>query len=171
MMSKVKAVCLAGLVSLPFVVNAQPAAGDWDVSVGGTGAAQSDFKGSPASGPGAAFGANLSVGYFLNENVEAGVRQGLAYASTGQWTGSTRAFLDYNVLMDKLVPFIGANVGYFYGNRGQLDSWAFAPEAGLKYYIQEKAYLFGMAEYQMPLRGKTFKNGMWQLTVGIGLNL
>lgn len=170
MMSKVKALGLAAL-ALPIVANAQPAAGDWDLSLGGTGRAQSDFKGSPATGPGSAFGAQLSLGYFINENVEIVGRQALGYASNGTWSGATRAAVDYNILMDKLVPFVGVNVGYFYGNRGQLDSWAFAPEAGIKYYMQDKAYLFGMAEYQMPFRGKTFKNGMWQMTVGIGLNL
>jgi hypothetical protein len=28
-----------------------------------------------------------------------------------------------------------------------------------------------MAEYQMPFHGKTFKEGTWNLTLGIGLNL
>jgi len=170
MMSKVKVLGLAAL-ALPVVANAQPAAQDWDLNLGGTGSAQSDFKGSRASGPGGQFGANLQLGYFLNDTLSVGARQSLGYRSDGVWAGSTRAFADVHFIMDKIVPFIGGNFGYVYGNKGIDDSWSFGPEAGIKYYIQEKAYIFGMAEYQMPIQGKTFKNGMWQFTLGIGMNL
>jgi hypothetical protein len=173
MMNKVKVLSLAAL-ALPLAVNAQPAAGDWDVSLGGGGFAQNDFNGSPASGTSGGFNAQLSLGYFVNDNIEVGVRQMLGYGSSpvgALWNGTTSLALDYNIHMDKLVPFIGGNIGYTYGNKGFPDTWGFAPEAGLKWYMQEKAYLFGMAEYMMPFQGKTFKNGLWRFTVGIGLNL
>jgi hypothetical protein len=170
-MLKVKVLSLAAVLLLPFAVNAQPAAQDWEVTLGGGGQFQSDFKGSPRSGPGGGFGAQLGLGYYLNDNLEVGARQALNYVSNGTWTGATRAAVDYNFLMDKLVPFIGGEIGYAYGNKGQKDSWGFGPEAGVKYYIQSKAFIFGMAEYQMPFQGKTFKEGTWNLTVGLGLDL
>ena len=164
MMSKAKVFGFAAALALPAAVYAQPAAQDWEVILGGTGQAKSDFDNG-------AFGASLSLGYFLNDNVDVGVRQSLGYASSGRWAGSTRAFVDYDILLDKLVPFIGANLGYAYGNRGTSDQWGFGPEAGLKYYLQTKAFLFGMAEYQMPFQGRTFHDGNWQFSVGIGVDL
>jgi len=170
-MSKVKVLSLAAALLSTLAVNAQPAAQDWEVTLGGGGQFQSDFKGSPRSGPGGSFGAQLGLGYYLNDNLQASVRQALNYVSNGTWAGATRAAIDYNILMDKFVPFIGAEVGYSYGNRGYDDNWGFGPEAGVKYYIQSKAFIFGMAEYAMPFQGKTFKEGTWNLTVGLGLNL
>jgi hypothetical protein len=170
-MVNVKVLSLAAVLLLPFAVNAQPAAQDWEVTLGGGGSFQSDFKGSPRSGPGGNFGAQLGLGYYINDNVDISVRQALNYGTRGTWTGATRGAIDYNILMDKLVPFVGAELGYAYGNKHVLDSWGFGPEAGVKYYLQSKAFIFGMAEYQMPFRGKTLENGSWQLTLGLGLDL
>lgn len=173
MMTKVKVLSLAAL-ALPLAANAQPAAQDWDVSLSGAGMAQNDFKGSPRSGSSGNFGAQLSLGYFVNDNVEVAVRQSLFYASStvgALWNGNTQAAIDYNLHMDKFVPFVGANLGYGYGNKGFTDTWNFGPEAGIKWYLQEKAYMFGMAEYLMPFKGKTFNNGSWAFTLGVGMNL
>ncbi len=170
MMSKLKVLSLAAL-SLPFAANAQPAAQDWALTLGGTGTAQNDFKGSARSGQAGQFAGNLGLSYFLNDNVEVGGRQMLGFGSRAGWIGSTHAAVDYNFHMDKLVPFIGANFGYSYGSKGNVDSWDFGPEVGLKYYLQQKAFVFGMAEYSMPFRGETINNGAWRFTVGVGLNL
>jgi hypothetical protein len=176
MTSKWKVLTLAALMALPLLSNAQPAAHDWEVTVAGTGRAASDFKGSVnAAGTkiaGGNFGANLALGYYLNDNLEVSARQSLIYNTLGSWGGSTGAAVDYNILMDKLVPFIGANLGYAYATKGGLDSWVISPEAGIKYYLQSKAFLFGMAEYQIPMRGRdSFGNGTWVFSLGIGLDL
>ena len=170
-MVNVKVLGLAAAMLAPLAVNAQPAAQDWEITLGGNGTFQSDFKGSPRSGQGGNFGANLGLGYYINDNVDIAVRQSLGYGTRGTWVGATRAAVDYNIVMDKLVPFIGAELGYAYGNKGVVDSWGFGPEAGIKYYLQSKAFIFGMAEYQMPFRGKTFANGTWQLALGLGVDL
>jgi hypothetical protein len=171
MMSKWKGVILAALLALPAAALAQPAAHDWDIQLGGQGSATSDFraKGGRAGGN---FGAGLSLEYFVNDNVEVGVRQSLGYASNGLWNGSTRVAADYNIILDKFVPFIGVNGGYAYGNRHQTDSWILSPEAGIKYYLQSKAFIYGMAEYQVPTRGRdSLGNGNWVFSLGIGMNL
>jgi hypothetical protein len=171
-MLKVKVLSLAAVLLSALAVNAQPAAQDWEITLGGGGQFQSDFKGSKRTGaPGGSFGAQLGLGYYLNDNLELAVRQALNYGTRGTWTGATRGAVDYNFLMDKLVPFIGAEIGYAYGNKGVPDNWGFGPEAGLKYYLQSKAFVFGMAEYQMPFQGKTLKEGTWNLTVGLGVDL
>jgi hypothetical protein len=172
MTSKVKTLVLAGLISLPFVANAQPAAKDWEIILGGNGQATTEFRRDNAGNPGGQFGATLSLGYYINDNLEIALRQSLGYATSGSWTGYTRAAVDYNFLMDKFVPFLGVNIGYSYANRGRTDSWAAAPEAGIKYYLQDKAFLFGMGEYAVPFRGKgPWDDGTWVFTLGLGINL
>src|SRR5215212_6895157 len=116
-MLKVKVLSLAAALLSTLAVNAQPAAQDWEVTLGGGGQFQSDFKGSPRSGPGGSFGAQLGLGYYLNDNLEIAASQALNYVSNGTWAGATRAAIDYNFLMDKMVPFVGANLGYAYGNK------------------------------------------------------
>ena len=162
-MSKIKVLSLAALFALSLAVNAQPAAQDWEVILGGNVQAKSDF------GTGG-FGATLSLGYYLNENMEGVIRQSLNYAGK-QATGATRVGFDYNLIMDKLVPFIGANVGFNYGNNRYPETWGFGPEVGLKYYLQSKAFLFGMAEFQMPFEKRTFHDGNWLFTLGLGVDL
>jgi hypothetical protein len=172
MISNVKTLVLAGLMTLPFAANAQPAAQDWEIILGGNGQATTEFKRDAAGNPGGQFGATLSLGYYLNDNLELAARQSLAYATSGTWVGYTRAAIDYNFQMDKLVPFLGVNVGYNYGNKGRTDSWGAAPEAGIKYYLQDKAFLFGMAEYSVPFRGRgPLDDGTWIFTLGLGVNL
>jgi hypothetical protein len=168
----VKTLVFAGLLALPFAANAQPAAHDWELVLGGNGRATTEFRADDAGNPGGSFGATLALGYYLNENLEVGVRQTLGYATSGSWNGATRAAVDYNFLMNKLVPFVGANLGYGYANRGGKDSWAAGPEGGIKYYLQDKAFLFGMVEYAIPFSGsQQWNDGNWIFTLGLGVNL
>jgi hypothetical protein len=172
MTSKLKVLIVAGLMALPFAAaHAQPAAHDWEVEIAGAGRAAVDFKKSGGV-PGGQFGASLSLGYYVNDNVEVSARQFIGYATSGNLGGSTTVALDYNFLMDKLVPFIGVNTGYSYANRGGIDSWVLGPEAGVKYYLQSKAFIFGRGEYQIPSRGRdALGNGNWVFTLGIGVNM
>src|SRR6184192_4031475 len=99
-MLKVKFLSLAAALLLPFAVNAQPAAQDWEVTLGGSGSFQSDFKGGTDRNTGkhvsgGDFGANLGLGYFINDNVDVSVRQALRYGTGGTWTGATRGAVDY----------------------------------------------------------------------------
>ena len=127
MIKKVKALVLAGLAALPIMVNAQPATHDWEVILGGSGTANTEFR-REGSTPGGSFGASLSLGYYLSENLEVVGRQTIQYNTSGMWNGVTGAALDYNFRLDKLVPFVGANVSYLYGNRGYDDTWSAGPE-------------------------------------------
>ena len=168
----VKTLILAGLMSLPFVANAQPAAHDWELVLGGNGQANTEFKNEADGSPGGQFGASLSLGYYLTDGFELVLRQSLNYATTGAWQGYTRAAVDYNFIMDKFVPFLGVNIGYNYGNRGRDDTWAAAPEGGIKYYIQDKEFIFGMVEYAIPFKGAgPIDDGDWVFTLGLGMNL
>ena len=149
---------------------AQPEAGDWEFTLGGSGAADNEFDHGGFSVAG-------SLGYFATENVEVGVRQLVGFSSAGDdiWSGSTRLFADYHFLVGKFVPFIGANIGYIYGTDFE-DTFAAAPEVGFKYYVREKTFIFAQGEYQFFFddageADDTFDDGQFAFTVGVGFNL
>lgn len=166
----IKRIVLALALCCATPVFAQPEAGDWEFTLGGAGSADEEFNDG-------GFDVNGSFGYFYTPNLEVGVRQGIGYSSAGddQWRGSTRLAADWHFLLDKFVPFIGANIGYIYGDEFD-DTWAAAPEAGIKYYVQDKTFLFGMAEYQFFFDSvrdadDNADDGQFVFTVGIGFNL
>src|SRR5687768_15370414 len=83
-----------------FVVPAMPAkaqfqAGDWELTLGGTGSNGPDFDGT-------SFGVNASIGYFMSKELEISLRQSVSYTdltagSDGSaWGASTRIAVDYH---------------------------------------------------------------------------
>ena len=147
-----------------------PAEGEWEMTLGGSGSSDREFE---AGG----FGVSGSLGYFLTESWELAVRQSFNYADIGAgdaWNASTRGAIDYHFDLNRLRPFIGANFGGLYGKRVN-DSWAAGLEAGLKYYVKPKTFIFGMAEYQWLFNDadnidNNFDEGQLLYTVGIGFN-
>jgi hypothetical protein len=148
-----------------------PRDGDWEVTLSGVGVNDEDFDAG-----GASLAAN--VGYFLTDQFEIGARQTVTFADAGNvgntaWDGSTRAFADFHFLLERFVPFIGVNFGAIYGDSVN-ESLEAAPEAGLKWFLQERAFLLGMAEYQFFFDDDeqiddAFEDGQWVYTVGFGL--
>jgi hypothetical protein len=155
---------------LPAAAMAQFHQGDWELTLGGSGANSQDFDGATASAQG-------SLGYFLSDPWELGVRQSLGYSDIGavdgsSWAGSTRVFTDWHFDLDRFQPFIGANLGYVYGDNVN-DTWEAAPEAGLKMFVGPDAFVFGMVEYQFFVRNgggvsAGFNNGQFVYSLGIG---
>jgi outer membrane protein W len=156
------------LTLLTFTAQAQPKAGDWEFTLGGSGYADNDFD----TG---AWALNGSVGYFINDNFETSLRQGLGYTSTPErWRGNTRVAADWHFHLDRFVPFVGANIGYIYGDDFD-DRWAAAPEVGVKIYVHEKTFLFALGEYQFFFQkardiDNRLKDGQFVLSVGVGFN-
>ena len=141
---------MALVMSLPAVAKADPPAQPWEITLGLGATHGPDLDGFNASG-------NVSIGYFLTNDLELSVRQNLSYSDTGftagggsAWDGSTRLALDWHFTMgDKgqIRPFIGANVGYVYGETIN-DTFEAAPEAGVKVMIGSNAFIYIMVEYQ-----------------------
>jgi hypothetical protein len=169
--------------ALPIAASAQssgssefgPQQGDREFSISGTGGSDQEFDS-------ATFGVTGDLGWYLRENVVAGVRQSINYASIeGEditddfWNGSTRGYLNYQFLDDRARPFIGASFGGIYGD-GIKDSLFAGLETGLKYYVQKKTYFLARAEYQFYFDDSddaddAFKDdGGWAYTVGLGYN-
>jgi hypothetical protein len=146
-----------------------PSGGDWELQLAGSGSNDNDFSQSN-------FSADISLGYYLDRNWMVGVRQDASFSDAGgsNWTGSTRVNADYHFDMGEFRPFLGANIGYVYGD-GVNDTWTAAPEGGVKWYVKPETFLFGRAEYQWFFdegedADDTFDDGRFIYTVGVGFN-
>jgi outer membrane protein W len=149
-----------------------PEKGDWEVQLGAGGSNDADFENG-------GFNVDGTLGYYVTDNLEVALRQSVSYNDTGgesSWNGTTRAAVDYHfpLLDNRLRPFIGANLGYVYGDTVD-DTWAAGPEAGAKFYVKDETFLFGRAEYQFLFDDgddleDEFSDGQWIYTVGIGFN-
>lgn len=165
-----KGIAIAALCLLPSLAKAQ-AANPWEITLGGNAANSSDFDGFTA-------GVNGSIGYYFSETLEVALRQNVTYSDIGvdsALNGSTRVALDLHFpLGDKnqVVPYIGANIGYVYGD-AVAEGFAAAPEAGLKLYVSPQTFVFIAAEYQFFFEDTddaddAFEDGQFLYSLGIG---
>lgn len=147
-----------------------PEKGDWELTLGGSGSSDRHFE----SG---GIGFSGSIGYFLTEHWELALRQSYNYADNGagdSWNASTRAAVDFHFDLNRLQPFIGVNLGGLYGKRVD-DSWAAGLEAGLKYYVKPKTFIFVQGEYDWLFNDSdridnNFDEGAFVYSLGIGFN-
>lgn len=172
------AFCLLG--ALPMAASAQtseygPQGGDREFSISGTGSNDRNFN----SGN---FGVTGDLGWYLRDNMVAGVRQSVNYADVeGEgvtddfWNGSTRGYLNHQFLDGRARPFVGASLGGIYGD-GVKDSAFAGLETGMKYYVLPKTYFLARAEYQFLFSDTddatdAFQDdGIWAYTIGLGYN-
>ena len=143
---------------------------DWELTLGGSGASDNDLDNGSLTWAG-------SIGYFFRPRQELGVRQSLNYADFGDslWNGSTRVFWDYHFLDEAIRPVLGANFGWVYGDTVD-ETLAAAPEAGVKWYLTESAFLFFLLEYQFFFEDAdeaddSFEDGSFVHTLGLGVRL
>lgn len=143
----------------------------FELTLGGSASNGSRFDGFSAAASG-------SIGYYLTENVELGIRQSVSYSDAVAGTsldGSTRAAVDFNFPLGdhgQIVPYIGANIGYDYG-KGITDTWEAAPEGGIKLYVNASTFIYTSVEYQFFFRrgsdvGNNFKDGQFIYSLGVG---
>ena len=115
------------------------------------------------------------LGYFFSDQFEAGLRQDINYSDLGANTlsGGTIVFVNYHFGEDELQPFIGANIGYLYGE-AVTDTFVAGPEGGIKYFLDESWFLFGQVEYQFFFEDggdadEAFDDGVFNYRLGIGV--
>lgn len=156
---------------LPTLSAAQPKEGEWELTLTGSGSNNQDFD---AGG----FGGSGSIGYWLTPGWEVLLRQSLIYANSadesGEYVASTRAAIDYHFDFGRFRPFIGANLGFVFGNEVEETGLA-APEVGAKFYVKEQTFLFTMAEYQFFFEDvsdadEAFDDGQFVYSLGIGFS-
>ncbi len=146
---------------------------DWEFTLGGSGATNNDFDNSLG-------GLNFSVGNYLTDSLEVSVRQSVNYSNGSGGNGasydaSTFLALDQHFGHDRFRPFVGVNIGGLYGDTTN-DTWAAGVEAGLKFYVQPKTFLFALVNYAWTFDSGSkatdnFKDGAYLWSVGVGFSL
>lgn len=148
---------------------ALPSQGSQEVTFSGVGQSDKDFDNGGFSFEG-------SYGVYYTDRVLLSVRQTMSDLGDGDnWSGSTLLAADYHFLNGAWRPFLGLNAGLRYGGDDVGDDFSAGAQAGLKYYIQNDAFLFARADY-----GYTFDNvddvedawdsGRFGYGFGVGLN-
>jgi len=149
----------------------EPLAGRYELTLGGSGLSNSDMNNS-------AGGLSGSFFYYLNDTLSLGIRQTANYVNPNvgdsNWAGTTRLALDHHFSRGQLRPFLGVNLGGMYGRRTN-DTWLAGIEGGLKYYVQQRTFLFALVDYGWAFDKANdiednFSNGGYQWSLGIGFN-
>ena len=175
MKNKKTALILALLLMMPSLALAQEewgfSPGDWELTIQGSGTSDDDIDNTVAS-------METSLGYFFTKGFELGLRQGVLYSDpdTGsdRWNASTRAFADYHFDLGRLRPFLGVNFGYLYGDDVE-ETFIAGPEVGLKYFVQRKAFLYLLGEYNFTFEDSddiedNYEDGRFVYALGLGVN-
>jgi hypothetical protein len=148
-----------------------PTSGTRELTLGASGAADDEFNDSSG-------GVQFSYGYYTSDRWMWSLRQSINYVNPenagSSWDGSTRVAGDYHFGTGKWRPFLGANVGYVYGENTN-DSWAAGLEGGVKYYVRDGTFVFGLVEYAWLFDSPddvedTFDDGRFVWGVGVGFN-
>jgi hypothetical protein len=166
---------LGMLLAVPAVTQAAPPERPFEVTLGAGASHGPDLNGFTGS-------LNGSLGYFFTDSLELSVRQSIQYTDIGTtggggsaWDGSTRVAVDVHFPLGdrgQFRPFIGANIGYVYGETVN-DTFEAAPEAGIKIDITPTAFIFVLAEYQFFFdkgsdAGDAFSDGQFLYSAGVG---
>lgn len=173
-----KTLLLSALLALPAFATAQaqevefvgPQAGDWEVTISGSGSSDNDFDNTT-------LGVTGSAGKYMTDNVLVGVRQTLNFSDSEDntaLTGATRVFADYVFDLGRWRPYIGASAGGIYGE-GVNNTFAAGPEVGVKYYADDNTFIYAQTEYQFTFQDSddiddAFDDGGFFHAVGVGFN-
>lgn len=145
-------------------------AGVREFTLGGGGASNKDFDSSQGS-------LDFSYGTFFSPNSSLTLRQTVAYVNPDNgdddWNGATRLAYDFHFSSDStLRPFVGFSGGRIYGENVH-DSWTAGLEAGAKFFVQPRTFVYVMASYDWLFdRGsqldERFDDGRVGWNLGIG---
>jgi len=168
MLRRLCVVFAAALLLAPAISQAQFKQGDWELTLSGQAAHGPDLNGVSAAAQG-------NLGYFLTDAIEVGVRQSISYTDIGVGSalnGSTTIAADWNFDLGRFVPYIGANIGYVYGDAVS-DSWQAGPEGGVKYFVNNTTFVFVSVQYEFFFdqnsdAGEAFSDGQFLYGLGIG---
>lgn len=139
--------------------------GNMELTIAGQGQNDSNWESTT-------FGVQGSLGYFVSDALELSARQTVNFSDVAgsALQGDTAAALDYHFNMGRLQPFVGANVGYIWGDVH--NTWTAAPEIGLKYFLNHTTFVEGRVEYNFffdPGHTAGFKDGQFLYTLALGL--
>ena len=149
-----------------------PQAGSSEFTIGGSGSTNRNLNNSIGGGA-------ASYGYYFSSAWEGVIRQQLDYShpqgSTDTWNGETDGALDFHLIDTGAVrPFVGANLGWLYGNHSR-DTAGAGLEGGAKFYVLPRTFIYAMADYGWLFRhdkavASRINTGIWTWSVGMGFN-
>lgn len=147
-----------------------PSTGSWELILGASGANDKDFDNGAAN-------LNAELGYYFTPAFEAGVRQGIGWADSSDGSSSnlsTSVFINHHFDFGAVRPFIGASLGYVYGNAVE-ETFAAGPEAGVKWYVKDETFIYARATYEFLFEDaddadEQFDDGRFTYVAGIGFN-
>jgi hypothetical protein len=170
-MSRASAPIAMAVLLMPVLAVAQPQRGSWELTLAGVGTSNNDFDEH-------AIGVNAGLGYFVLDPLELSLRQTLTYVDSSDSNAtdaSTTFALDWHFPLGedhRLVPFVGGNVGFFYGDTVS-DSLEYGPEAGVKYFVNTTTFIYFRVEYQFyshvsGSNASSSDDQQWVYGIGIG---
>ena len=163
-------VMLAAAVTLIFPAGALAyfQAGDWEFTISGSGESDRELRSN-------VFTLGAGLGYFFTPGWEGVIRQDLTVLDPEpggtDWRFATAVGLDYHFDLRNWRPFLGASVGYRYGDVEEV--WFAGPEAGIKAFITETSFFQLLVQYQIFFESvddidDNFDIGRFAYGVGIG---
>jgi hypothetical protein len=143
----------------------------WELQLLGAGSSDSEFE---AGG----FTMNAQVGYYFTDQFQVRLGQSATYADTGDdntWSATTRlgGYYHFNYSVEQQwVPYIGANLGYVYGD-GVSDTFVAGPEVGVRYFVNDTTFITGSIAYDFFFddagdADSAFDDGQFVYAIGIG---
>lgn len=160
---------MAVMLALPAVAMARFQAGDKEFTLSGSGTSDNDFDNNT-------FSAEFGLGYFFSDMLEGILRQQAGFIArdpgNDDWNGSTSVGADLNFQFGNWVPFLGATIGYIYGD-GVDETWIGSPEAGLKAFVNPTTFIQALVQYQWFFDSadeadENFDDGRFVYSLGIG---
>ena len=137
------AAVLAGLAPTS-LLQAAPAAGDREVTIQGTGTSRQRFRQQRLFRAGQLWLVHERPRRMGSPPVGDHDQHQRTDAS---WNGGTFVFYDWHFDADAWQPYIGASLGYLYGEDTN-ETFGAGPELGVKYYVQDKTFINASAQYQ-----------------------
>jgi hypothetical protein len=147
MFKKFAMLAVAGVVAAATPAFAIDQEGKWEVTLLGSGTSDKDFDNG-------GFAFTGTVGYYFNDQFQVALRQGVTYSDVSGdddvLQGATRVGAFYHFNYDEtqmLVPYVGLNIGYLYGDNIE-ETFAAGPEVGLKYFVNDTTFITGSVGYE-----------------------
>ncbi|MBW6508870.1 MAG: hypothetical protein K0A94_04920 [Desulfuromonadales bacterium] len=164
-----------GFLFLPFTALAQQnqnfatyKMGTQELTLSGSGVSDKSFDRTNLS-------FDLGYGYFFDSNWQGLIRQSLNIVDQpgdNAYNASTRVGIDYNFNIGNLRPFLGATIGYMYGD-GVKESFIAGPEVGLKAFLSDSTFLIVAVGYDFIFESTnkahdTYSDGVFNHRLGLG---
>jgi hypothetical protein len=162
---------LFALLATGSLAMADPVEGTREVTLSGAGGSDKDFDNNSLNLDG-------TYGYYRSTEVLLGIRQSAGASKVdgenANWTGATRGFVDYHFKMDNVRPYVGASLGYLYGDDVE-DTFIAGPEIGLKAYVAPDTFVAFNIEYQFLFESaedadSQIDDGALAYSLGLGFN-